>query len=56
MLLTVADNYEKDYIELIDKLTGLISPIMLLVMSVIVGFIVLAIAMPMMKQMENIGR
>ena len=55
MLLTVADNYEKDYVELIDTMTGLISPIMLIVMAVLVGFIVLAIAMPMMQQIENIG-
>jgi type II secretory pathway component PulF len=55
MLLTVAENNEKEYTELIDKLTGLISPIMLIGMAGIVGFIVLAIAMPMMKQIENIG-
>lgn len=55
MLLTVADNYEKDYVELIDTMVGLISPIMLVVMAVIVGFIVLAIAMPMMQQIQNIG-
>lgn len=55
MLLTVAETYEKDYVELIDTLTGLISPIMLLVMAVVVGFIVLAIALPMMGQLENIG-
>ena len=55
MLLTVADNNEKDYVELIDTLTGLISPIMLIGMAAIVGFIVVSIAMPMMQQMENIG-
>ena len=55
MLLTVAETYEKDYVELIDKLTGLISPLMLVFMAVIVGFIVMAIAMPMMKQMEGMG-
>ncbi len=55
MLLTVADIYEKEYVELIDTMTGLISPIMLIVMAVIVGFIVLAIAMPMMQQIQNIG-
>lgn len=55
MLLAVAENYEKDYVELIDKLTGLISPLMLVFMAVVVGFIVMAIALPMMKQMENIG-
>jgi type II secretory pathway component PulF len=52
MLLTVADNYEKDYVELIDRVTGLISPIMLFGMAGIVGFIVIAIALPMMEQMN----
>src|SRR5579863_263856 len=56
MLLTVADNYEKDYVELIDRITGLIAPIMLFVMAGIVGFIVAAIALPMIAQMENMGR
>lgn len=55
MLLTVADNYEKEYVELIDRITGLISPIMLLFMAVMVGFIVMAIALPMVGQMENMG-
>ena len=56
MLLTVADNYEKDYVELVDKITGLIAPVMLFGMAGIVGFIVLAIAMPMMEQMQNMGK
>lgn len=56
MLLTVADNYEKDYVELIDKVTGLIAPVMLFVMAGIIGFIVMAIALPMVAQMENMGR
>lgn len=54
MLLAVAENYEKDYVELIDKLTGLISPIMLVFMAGIVGFIVMAVAMPMMSQLEGL--
>ena len=44
MLLTVARNYEADSQELVDKLTGALSPIMLVVMAFVVGFIVLAIA------------
>lgn len=55
MLLTVADNYEKDYVELIDKVTGLISPVMLFVMAGIIGFIVMAIALPMIEQMQHMG-
>ncbi len=44
MLLTVARNYEADSQELVDKLTGALSPLMLVVMAFVVGFIVLAIA------------
>ena len=55
MLLTVADTYEKDYVEMIDTITGLISPIMLVGMAAIVGFIILAVMMPMLQQMQNIG-
>lgn len=53
MLLTVAENYEKDYVELIDKVTGLISPIMLIVMAAVVGVIVMAVAMPMMQLLQG---
>jgi type II secretory pathway component PulF len=55
MLLTVADNYEKDYVELMDTLTGLISPIMLIVMAAVVGVIVMAVAMPMMQMLQTSG-
>jgi type II secretory pathway component PulF len=44
MLLTVARNYESDSQELIDRLTGALSPIMMIVIAVVVGFIVLSIA------------
>jgi type II secretory pathway component PulF len=53
MLLTVAENYEKDYVELIDKVTGLISPVMLIVMAAVVGVIVMAVAMPMMQLLQG---
>lgn len=57
MLLTVADTYEKDYVELIDKLTGLIGPIMTVLMGLIIGVIVVAIGLPIMQQadIEEIG-
>lgn len=50
MLLTVADNYEKDYLELIDRITTLIGPVMLVAMGGIVGFIIISIIMPIMEQ------
>ena len=49
MLLTVAKNYEEDLRELTDTLSSLLDPIMLLLLSGIVGFIVLSIVLPMVK-------
>jgi len=52
MLLTVAKNYEEDLREYADKLTAQLGPIMLIIMALIVGFIVLSIAQPMIKMLE----
>lgn len=49
MLLEVARNYENDLTELVDGMTAKIGPALLLVMAVVVGFIVVAIAVPMMS-------
>lgn len=47
MLATVATNYEKELSEKVDQLTGLVSPIMLILMAIIIGGIVLAVILPM---------
>ncbi|HJM68868.1 MAG TPA: type II secretion system F family protein [Candidatus Babeliales bacterium] len=52
MLLTVGENYELELSEYADGLTAKIEPIMLIVMAVIVGFIVIAMALPMMQMAE----
>ncbi|MDR3550554.1 MAG: type II secretion system F family protein [Candidatus Babeliales bacterium] len=49
MLLTVAKSYEEDLAELADSLTAKLGPLLLIVMAVIVGFIVISIALPMMQ-------
>lgn len=48
MLLEVARNYENDLTELVDSMTAKIGPLLLIVMAVVVGFIVIAIAVPML--------
>jgi len=55
MLLTVAKNYSEDLSELADKLSAAIAPVMLIVMAVIVGFIVISVALPMMQQADVAG-
>jgi len=52
MLLTVAKNYEEDLSELSDSLAAKMGPILLLVMAVVVGFIVIAIMLPMTQSAE----
>jgi len=44
MLLTVARNYESDSQELIDRLIAALNPLTMIIMALVVGFIVLAIA------------
>lgn len=52
MLLTVARNYEEDLKELADTLTASLTPILLIVMAVIVGFIVISVALPIMQMSQ----
>jgi len=54
MLLTVADNYEKELTEVVDSMVAALQPVLLIIMAVIVGFIVMAIALPIM-QMGDVG-
>ena len=54
MLLTVAATYEKELEELADTLTESLGPILLILMAFIVGFIVIAIASPIME-MSNLA-
>jgi type IV pilus assembly protein PilC len=52
MLLTVAKNYEDERTELIDGMTAAIGPVLLIVMGLIVGFIVMSIAVPLMEMSD----
>lgn len=49
MLLTVARNYEEELGELSDSLSAKLGPILLVIMAVVVGFIVISLAMPMLE-------
>jgi type II secretory pathway component PulF len=55
MLLTVAATYEKELEELADTLTESLGPILLIFMAVVVGFIVMAIAAPIMQMSDLAG-
>lgn len=55
MLTTVAHNYEEELGSISDKLTASLAPIMTVFMAVIVGFIIVAIAMPIMEMTRSVA-
>ncbi len=55
MLLLVGDNYEKDLAELADGLATLVGPIMTVVTTIIVGFVVMAVMMPIQSMSSMAG-
>src|SRR6185437_5332176 len=54
MLVKVADNYDNDVDVLIGSLISILEPVMVVVLGVIVGFIVVALFMPMISLIEGI--
>ncbi|GMU18932.1 MAG: general secretion pathway protein GspF [Candidatus Babeliales bacterium] len=54
MLLTVAQNYEQELSEYADSLSARIGPILLIVMALIVGFIVIALMLPMTRMGDTL--
>jgi type IV pilus assembly protein PilC len=53
MLLKIADQYDEDVDVAVEGLTSLIEPIMIVVLGGIVGFIVIALFMPLIELMNN---
>lgn len=54
MLLTVAQNYEDELSEYADSLSTKIGPVLLIVMALIVGFIVIALMLPMTRMGDTL--
>jgi type IV pilus assembly protein PilC len=55
MLLKVADAYEKAVDRKIDAMFKLLEPLLLVLMAIFVGFIVVALFLPLMEIMNSIG-
>ena len=55
MLTKIADTYDSEVETLVASLTSLMEPIMVIVLGVIVAFIVIALFMPMIGMIENVG-
>jgi len=55
MLIKVADTYEEQVEASVSRMTALLEPVLILVMVGIVGIIIMAVLMPMLKLTESIG-
>ena len=55
MLLKIADNYDDEVDNAVAAMTSLLEPIMIIFLAVIVGSIVIAMFMPLIDLMNNIG-
>jgi len=55
MLMKVADNYEEEVDNAFSAMTSLLEPIMIVFLAVIVGSIVIAMFLPLIKLMDSLG-
>src|SRR3954469_19029793 len=55
MLLKVADNYDNDVDVLVGSLISILEPVMVVILGVIVGFIVIALFMPMITLIQGMS-
>ena len=54
MLFRSADFYEEEADAAIQKMTTMLEPVMLILMAVVIGFIVIAMYLPMIDMMQTI--
>jgi type IV pilus assembly protein PilC len=55
MLTRVADNYDEDVDNAVNGITSIIEPVMIVFLAVVVGFIVIALFMPIIKIIETLS-
>ena len=55
MLMKIADNYDDEVDNAVAAMTSLLEPIMIVFLAVIVGSIVIALFLPLIKLMESVG-
>jgi len=55
MLLKISDNYDEEVDNAVSAMTSLLEPIMIVFLAVVVGSIVIAMFLPLIKLMETLG-
>ncbi len=55
MLIKVADTYDEDVDALVSGMMSLIEPLLIIVLGTAVGFIVIALFLPLISLMQQLG-
>jgi type IV pilus assembly protein PilC len=55
MLLKISDNFDEEVDNAVSAMTSLLEPIMIVFLAVVVGSIVIAMFLPLIKLMESLG-
>ena len=56
MLNKIADNYDEEVERAVESLVSLLEPIMIVILGGIIGFIVIALFLPMIKLLETLSK
>ena len=56
MLVRIADVYEEEVDNAVTAMTSLLEPVMIVFLAVIVGSIVIAMFLPLIKMMDKLGQ
>jgi type IV pilus assembly protein PilC len=55
MLMKIADNYEEEVDNAVSAMTSLLEPIMIVFLAVVVGSIVIALFLPLITLIDQLG-
>jgi type II secretory pathway component PulF len=55
MLLEIADLYDQEFESAVNTMTGLLGPLMIVILGLIIGFVVMAILLPVFGTTTLIG-
>lgn len=55
MLIRIADNYDAEVDNAVEGITSIIEPVLIIFLAVVVGFIVIALFLPLITLMQGIG-
>ena len=56
MLVKIADFYEAEVDDMVNRLSSLLDPFLIVVLGVVIGFIVVSIMLPMIEVVTNFNR